>query len=555
MRNYRLLVAIFFSFIVFMNEICAAPPNFWFAYVAEENTTNVTPIQLKTLGGTPAASSIPIPLFPVAVAITPDANFSYVVANDSTTGAGEVDVIDNNTNQLVQTITFPNGALPIQIAITPDGKTAYVADFGNSAVTPIDIATNTLGTPIPITGGILTPVPIDVAINPNNKTAYVVDAFNGVVRLIDIPSNTLSPISIPVGLFPISIAITPNGQKAYVANGIGDTVTVIDLTTNTPINTIPVTPDPVDVVINPLGTRAYVLSSDTFTGNGTITVIDTNSDTIIAVFLEGLATNPTTLAISPDGLTGYVTDTAANTVTVIDLTANVELLNPIQMPADASAPDAIAITPDQAPFAIFTSTTVTVGSPTTFDASASFSNVGSIALYIWDFGDGSTAVTTNPIITHTYATPGNFTATLTVVNTAGTSTTVVFTGHTVSNNGGPSATTSHTVVVLKPILPPRHAHGFQLVNRFATQSDFVNVVKWKSPRNKSAHPVEYLIFSNPQLTELLARVPANQEHLEFVQHNRKKGRTYKYFIVSVDKLGRHSVPAKVIVHPISEDRD
>lgn len=39
------------------------------------------------------------------------------------------------------------------IAITPDGKAAYVANDGSSTVTPIDLATNTAGTPVRVGSG------------------------------------------------------------------------------------------------------------------------------------------------------------------------------------------------------------------------------------------------------------------------------------------------------------------------------------------------------------------------------------------------------------------
>ena len=67
--------------------------------------------------------------------------------------------------------------------------------------------------------------------------------------------------------------------------------------------------------------------------------------------------------------------------------------------------------------------------------------------YAWNFGDGSKVTTASPTVTHTYTSPGVYTATLTVTDSAGTSTTEVFTGQTMSRNGGPSATTSHQVVV------------------------------------------------------------------------------------------------------------
>jgi hyaluronoglucosaminidase len=47
------------------------------------------------------------------------------------------------------------------MAITPDGTTAYVANTNYGTVTPIDTATNTAGTPIPVGSG-----PWAIAITP-----------------------------------------------------------------------------------------------------------------------------------------------------------------------------------------------------------------------------------------------------------------------------------------------------------------------------------------------------------------------------------------------------
>jgi hypothetical protein len=72
-----------------------------------------------------------------------------------------------------------------------------------------------------------------------------------------------------------------------------------------------------------------------------------------------------------------------------------------------------------------------------FDASASSVACGTMARYVWNFGDGSRAATTTPTTTHIYASAGTFRATVTEVSSGGTSTTKVFTGQTMSRNGGP----------------------------------------------------------------------------------------------------------------------
>jgi len=54
------------------------------------------------------------------------------------------------------------------------------------------------------------------------------------------------------------------------------------------------------------------------------------------------------------------------------------------------------------------------GQTVEFDASASYDPEGMPLTYYWEFGDGETAVTTQPTITHIYAQEGNYTVTLIV---------------------------------------------------------------------------------------------------------------------------------------------
>jgi serine protease len=61
--------------------------------------------------------------------------------------------------------------------------------------------------------------------------------------------------------------------------------------------------------------------------------------------------------------------------------------------------------------------TTTVGTQITFDASSSYDPDGTIASYLWDFGDGTQATTSTA--PHTYTTTGKFTVTLTVTDNEG----------------------------------------------------------------------------------------------------------------------------------------
>lgn len=71
------------------------------------------------------------------------------------------------------------------------------------------------------------------------------------------------------------------------------------------------------------------------------------------------------------------------------------------------------------PVARITTNVISGTAPVTvaFDGSASTDEGGSIATHAWQFGDGATA--TGPSTTHTYTTPGSYTAVLTVTDNTG----------------------------------------------------------------------------------------------------------------------------------------
>ncbi len=563
MRFARLLIAVFLPLLSFSNPLCGAPLGAWYAYVTNQTSDNVTPILLAPNTGTPL-TSIPltgtVTTAPVAITISPDGNIAYVVENGGAGIIGNLAVINTLTNTLITTI--PIGSDPISIAVSADGLIGYVPNLDTSQVTPIDLSVPTApvaGTPITIPGS----VPIDVAVAPNGLTIYVVDAA-GQVFPVDVTTNPATvgtPIPLGVGTLPLSIAITPNGTRAYVVNSGTSTVSVIDLTNQTVLTTIPITSFASFIAINSTGTRAYVTST-AGTNQSFLTAIDIATNTIVG----GAAIPGTTvisgIALTPDGRTAYLTNfgTENDGTTVIPVDISTDNLLPAPaislVPVGGIAPSSIAITPDQAPIAFFTTTIATLGSPTLFDASASFSPVGTIVSYAWDFGDGTTLVTSDPAVSHTYTAPGEYLVILVVTNSAGTSTFQTFTGHVVSNNGGISAIFARVVFILAPptptptilpIFPPTELKGFQRSNKFATQTEFVNIITWKAPCT-GATPVAYRIYRNPELTKLAAIINPDKR-LRFKDHNRKEGRTYTYFIVSLDELGNQSVAACVTVPP------
>ncbi len=392
----------------------AAPA--WTAYVANLDSNTVTPIDTATnTAGTPIA----VGNAPDAIAITPNGATAYVVnENDAT-----VTPIDTTTNTAGTPIAVGND--PVAVAITPDGSKAYVANSGDGTVTPINTVTNTAG-PAISTGGAST-----VVVSPDGLTAYVVADQNPNITPINTATDTTGAPILNTSR-SIDAAITPDGATLYTTTFTNGSVALLDTATGVrgvvqgfgPGYTLTR-----GIAISPDGTRAY------WTDSTSVVATDTSDPTNpISITPVNATGNVTAIALTPDGSTGYITSSIANTVTPYN-TATKALGTPIPV---GNSPWAIAITPDQAPLARLQVARAPIGNPTVFDASGSTVAYGTIASYAWDFGDGTTAVTTTPTTIHTY-TGGSYTASVTETSSGGTSTASVFTGHTASRNGGQRA--------------------------------------------------------------------------------------------------------------------
>ena len=137
---------------------------------------------------------------------------------------------------------------------------------------------------------------------------------------------------------------------------------------------------------------------------------------------------------------------------------------------------------------------------------------------------------------------------ITAISPPGTGTVNV----TVTTANGTSAITSFTqftYIPLVTVFPPKNVKGHQVKNRFATQTDIVNIITWQAP-SEGTRPVAYKIFKDAALTQLIEVVPAHdQDRFKFEQHQRRKNRTYTYYLVSVDAAGNQSSAIPVTIKP------
>jgi DNA-binding beta-propeller fold protein YncE len=413
----------------------SAPIQYPYAYAVNSAANTVTRVGL---GFGVVGKPITVGTDPVALAITPDDKLVLVVNHASNS------VTPFYTATGVAGPPIPVGTNPVAIAITPDGKMAYVTNSSDGTITPIVLATRKTLSPIEITAPL--PGTAGIVISPDGKTGYVDFAPFGEIVTFDTATGTPDRAgavnSVESGV-PTWLAMAPNGKEIFGASAspfapeTSATLQDIELPGFFPGNgdERAIGAEPTSVAITPDGMHVFTDGSAT----GSVSEYTINHP-ITTITLGG---SPHGVAVAPDGRTLWVADAASGKLVRVIVATGAHTLS---FPVSTSL-DAVAIAPDQAPIAALTVTPALHSRPSLFDASASTVRFGTIAKYVWSFGDATTATTTTPTTAHTYAGAGSYTATVTETDSAGTSTTLVFTGQTVSRNGGPSAVASRTFTV------------------------------------------------------------------------------------------------------------
>jgi YVTN family beta-propeller protein len=144
---------------------------------------------------------------PLGVAVDLLANKEWVVLDGPD---GKVDILDGNTNTLLQTITVANGFLN-NVAINPKTRRAYVVGSSPSDLYVLDTRTRKVGASVPM-GLFANTVALDLLTN----LIFVTDGQGNQVFVVDGRTNTIRA-TVPLnGSFPAGIAANPVTRRVYV---------------------------------------------------------------------------------------------------------------------------------------------------------------------------------------------------------------------------------------------------------------------------------------------------------------------------------------------------
>jgi len=285
-------------------------------YSADEGGSTISAIDL----GSGAVTTIPVPVAPHNVDLTPNDRFLLAVGTPASGdhgagGHGHGDaagllVILDPQDLSKPAVTVDVGSHPAHVVADTQGR-AYASLAGADEIAVVDLANASVIARIE-TGA----YPHGLRLSPDGAELYVANVEDGSVSVIDTAS--LAEVArIPVGTAPVQVGFTPSGDQVYVSLRDENRVAVIDTATREVTNRIDVGPNPIQMIATPDGGFVYIANQGTEEEpNDTVSVIDTATGEVVKTITTGPGAHG--VSASVDGAFIFVTNIADNSVSIID---------------------------------------------------------------------------------------------------------------------------------------------------------------------------------------------------------------------------------------------
>ncbi len=308
--------------------------------------------------------------------------YVYVPSNDD----GSVTVIDQKTMKVID--HYKVGTLLQHVVPGWDLTTLYATASGSNRLVPIDPTTGKAGKGIPVEA------PYNLYFTPDGKKAVVmaerlrrIDFYNRVtwklIKSVNVPcrgvnhadwspdgtwflatcefsgeilkintdsGDILSTLALPTGAMPQDLRIAPDGTKFYVADMMSGGVWVLNaqgtqiigsIKTGVGAHGIYPSRDATRIYVTNRGRLAHDVTRKSKSGDGSISVVDPTTDTVVATWDIPGGGSPDMGGVSADGSTFWVSGRYDDVVYVFD-TATGAVRAQISVP---SGPHGLAIFP------------------------------------------------------------------------------------------------------------------------------------------------------------------------------------------------------------------
>jgi YVTN family beta-propeller protein len=219
---------------------------------------------------------------------------------------------------------LPTGQGPHEVAISPDGRTAYIPNYGPSAVNPPGDQTRTrLGNTITVIDVAQRAVKArfdlgthaglhDALVSRDGKYVWVTTETPMALMELDAVAGKLLHLW-PTRQERVHMVVSaPDEKKFYLTNTVSGSVSVLERSSGA-VKVIPTGPGAEGIAISPDGREVWVASRQ----DDKLEVISTASDDIVATFSSG-GRGPVRVAFRPDGAQVWVTNGASDTATIFD---------------------------------------------------------------------------------------------------------------------------------------------------------------------------------------------------------------------------------------------
>lgn len=282
---------------------------------------------------------------PLNLAVSPDGNFIYVVAEDG----NSILVVNTGRNKVVEEI--PVGLHPHSVIIDKSGNKAYVSNQWSDNVSVIDLKDFEVTDTIRTGGG-----PAGLALSTDEKSLYIVNSFTSDISVVDLSSGEEIK-RLTAGNNPTGIGRSPDGSLLYVTSrrtmsapygdtifceltGISDENQRIsqrrDIKSAYLMENVEFTPSG-DLAIFPLirpknNVPTVQVERGWMMTEGIGIVENKPSGRTIQLLLDepnAYYADPFDIAISPDGTRAFVTHAGVDKITVVDLDAVRKLISGI----------------------------------------------------------------------------------------------------------------------------------------------------------------------------------------------------------------------------------
>lgn len=254
---------------------------------------------------------------------TPDGRIYATTFSDDFVDAGgmlsfddmeAVEIVPPLLHQFTEFKLSPQAAhtyrpLVTAMVASSDGRYLYCFDFTTLTVGVVDLAAG----PRTLGAYQLDHWSMGMAISPDDRYIYVAHPFNNVISVIDTTKWPSAVRKFPVTNGPFGLAVSADGKRLFVAqtgdSGSGDpsnlgtgTLSVLDTETMRGVQLLTGNQS-AGVAVNSAGTRAYVSNS----GANTVSVVDVTDPIQVIATITGF-TSPGFVKLSSDDRRLYVTD-------------------------------------------------------------------------------------------------------------------------------------------------------------------------------------------------------------------------------------------------------